>query len=107
MVKSLARFFAKLGGLPDPITGKVPEKATTTPAAKAESIANKVWSAANKVVDQATVAATQAVDVTKATVNQAVDQVQEVKADIAATQAPKAPEQPVATQPLETLEQPK
>lgn len=117
-VKSLVRFFAKLLGKPDPITGQLPvaPKATPAPwtatAAKTETFVDKMWSAANKAVDTATTVATKAVDtantvtakavaVTTATVNQAVEWVKDVKADIDAASTPVAP---AATQPLETLE---
>ncbi|MCX6823064.1 MAG: hypothetical protein NTX91_03670 [candidate division SR1 bacterium] len=119
IVKSLTRFFAKLLGKPDPITGQPLTTAPTTPATPAATAGNfvdKMWSAANKAVDTATTVATKAVDtantvtakaveVTTSTVNQAVEGVKDVKADIEATTpvAPTTPA-PAATQPLETLE---
>ena len=115
-MKSLARFFARLLGKPDPITGQPLTTAPATPAtpaAKAGNFVDKMWSAANKAVDTATTVATKAVDtantvtakaveVTTATVNQAVEGVKDVKADIEAT-TPATPA-PATTQPLETLE---
>lgn len=116
-VKSLVRFFAKLLGKPDPITGQpIAPKAIPAPwtptTPKTETFVDKMWSAANKAVDTATTVATKAVDtantvtakavaVTTATVNQAVEWVKDVKADIDAASTPVAP---AATQPLETLE---
>ena len=112
-MKSLAKFFAKLLGKPDPITGQPLTATSTTPEAKAGNFVDKMWSAANKAVDTATTAATKAVDTantitakavetTTATVNQAVEGVKDVKADIEAT-TPTMPA-PATTQPLETLE---
>ncbi len=120
IVKSLARFFAKLLGKPDPITGQplvAPTASTTAPwavpAPKTESFVDKMRSAANKAVDTATTVATKAVDTantvtakaveaTTTTVNQAVEGVKDVKAEIEAT-TPTTPA-PATTQPLETLE---
>lgn len=102
-IKSIVTFLAKLLGKPDPITGQTPVATTPVagPAAQVTNFADKMWSAANKVVDKATVVATQTAETAKATVNQAVEGVQDVKADIDAVgqTAPQA-----ATQPLETLE---
>lgn len=101
-VKSLARFFARLGGLPDPITGKpMVAPNTEAPLQKAANFADKVWSTANKVADKAASVTTQAVEKTKTTVNQAVEWVKDVQADIAATSQPNTPE---STQSLEALE---
>ena len=117
-VRSLVRFFAKLLGKPDPITGQLPVAPQATPAPgtvvapKTENFVDKMWSAANKAVDTATTVATKAVDTantvtakaveaTTTTVNQAVAWVKDVKADIDAASTPVAP---TATQPLETLE---
>ena len=106
-VRSLVRFFAKLLGKPDPITGELPVASKTTPAPgtaaapKTGNFVDKMWSAANKAVDTATTVATKAVEVTTSTVNQAVEWVKDVKADIDAASTPVAP---ATTQPLETLE---
>ena len=116
IVKSLARFFAKLLGKPDPITGQAlttPPATPAAPVAKTENFVDKMWSAANKAVDTATTVATKAVDTantvtakaveaTTATVNQAVEGVKDVKAEIETT-TPATPA-PATTQPLETLE---
>lgn len=102
-VRSLVRFFAKLLGKPDPITGQpiIAPATTTWPADKAANFADKIRLAANKAVNTATTVATQTVDATKATVNQAVEWVKDVKTDIDAASRPVAP---ATTQPLETLE---
>ena len=111
-VKAIVRFLAKLMGKPDPITGEIPAaKPVGNVAEKAATFADKVWSTANKVVEKATDVASKATDVatnaveaTKTTVNQAVEGVKEVKADIT---GPAEVPAPAPTQSLETLEQPK
>ena len=88
----IARFFAKIMGQPDPITGKpnTPSQAVS----QAENIVGKVWGAANQVVDTASNVAGQAVN----TVNQATQQIQQV---IPQPQAPAAPVSPVVEQPVQ------
>ena len=58
--KSLARFFAKIMGQPDPITG-APNVASQA-IQKSENIVGKVWGAANQVVAKASDVAGKAVD---------------------------------------------
>jgi len=88
-------------GKPDPITGQPMVVTPNDPTQKAANFADKIWTAANKAVDKATDVATKTVEATKTTVNQAVEGVKEVKADIAATSETPVP---ATTQPLETLE---
>lgn len=114
-ITKFVRFLAKALGKPDPITGQPTVAATpTTQAAPKESLGTKVWSAANKVVGQATDVAAKAAETTKSTVNQAVEGVKDVQKDIAAqaptTPAQETPAQPASipgapTQSLETLEE--
>lgn len=87
----LAKFFAKVTGQPDPITGAVnTSKAATT----TWNIVGKVWNTANQVVAKAGDAAGKAVD----TVNQATEKIQQVIPPQAAPQTPveSAPVAPVA-----------
>jgi len=72
VLKSLARFFAKIMGQPDPITG-APNPASQA-LQKWENIVGKVRGAANQVVSKATDVAGKAVD----TVNQATEKIQQI-----------------------------
>ncbi|MEI6119432.1 MAG: hypothetical protein WCP92_10010 [bacterium] len=91
ILKGIVRFFAKIMGQPDPITGV--SNATSATAQKAENIIGKVWGAANQVVEKASDVAGKAVN----TVNQATEKIQQV-----IPQQPVAPTAPVeSTQPVQ------
>ena len=74
--KSLARFFAKIMGQPDPITG-APNVASQA-LQKSENIVGKVWGAANQVVAKASDVAGKAVDTATNVATQAAQQVQQI-----------------------------
>lgn len=79
MLKGIVRFFAKIMGQPDPITGVL--NPSSVAAKKADTIIGKVRGAANQVVEKASDVAGKAVN----TVNQATEKIQQV-----------IPQQPVA-----------
>ena len=99
ILKGIVRFFAKIMGQPDPITGV--SNATSATAKKAENIIGKVRGAANQVVSKASDVAGKAVN----TVNQATEKIQQVipQQPVAPT-APIEPTQPV--QPAPVVQQP-
>jgi len=95
----LARFFAKITGQPDPITG-TPNVASQT-AKKTENIVGKVRDVANQAVAKASNVASKAVD----TVNQATEQVQKIIPPTSKTAVSEASPQPTQPIQLDQLDQ--
>lgn len=97
--KSLARFFAKVMGQPDPITW-APNPASQA-LQKWENIVGKVRGAANQVVAKASDVAGKAVD----TVNQATQQIQQIVPPPAAApqQTPVVEATPAVQQPVQPM----
>ncbi|MCX6823718.1 MAG: hypothetical protein NT085_01185 [candidate division SR1 bacterium] len=88
ILKGIVRFFAKIMGQPDPITGAL--NPTSSAAKKADTLVGKVRGAANQVVSKASDVAGKAVN----TVNQATEKIQQV-----------IPQQPVVpTTPVEPVQ---
>lgn len=92
ILKWLARFFAKIMGQPDPITG-APNISET--AKKTENIVGKMWNVANQAVAKAGDVAAKATTV----VNQATEKLQQVVPPPAAPAEPTPVVQPMPEQP--------
>lgn len=104
MIKSIARFFAKLGGLPDPITGAVSPSVATSPANQTkENFVNKMWSKANTAVEKVATVTTQTVNTVKDGVDAAVTEVKNVQEKIVGQTADTQPEKSADTQSLDSL----
>lgn len=110
--KWLARFFARILGQPDPITG-APNVAAQA-IQKWENVVWKVRGVANQVVEKATDVAGKAVDTATNVATQAAQQVQQIipppqaaapTPPVAPTETPPVVQQPVVQQPV--AEQPK
>ncbi len=99
--KGLARFFARVMGQPDPITGA--PNAASQALQKSQNIVGKVRGAANQVVEKASDVAGKAVN----TVNQATQQIQQVIPQQTAAPVPEVSSIPVApVEPISVVQQP-